>query len=64
MVVCNLAKKVKGSINAEGRCPEWYGTLIRVVYTFMWWWHDYVFAITFGRGDGGEVRYGSLQLVD
>jgi len=64
IVVSKLARKVKGSTNAEGRCPEWYGTLVRVAYTSMWWWHDYVFAIMFGRGDGGELRYGSLHLLE
>lgn len=63
-VVVRLARRVKRTIDEEGRCPEWYGTLILVVYTAMWWWHDYVFAVIFGRGDGGKVQYVSLRLVD
>jgi gliotoxin/aspirochlorine biosynthesis gamma-glutamylcyclotransferase len=57
-----LARKVKRSINTAGRCPDWYGTLILVTYTFMWWWHDWVFAPIFGSGSGGQIRFGCLQL--
>ena len=60
----SLASRVKASINDEGRCPEWYGNLILVSYTTMWWCHDYIFAVVFGPGNGGEMSYGSLRLLD
>lgn len=62
-IVGVMARWVKGAMNVNGQCPRWYGTVIWLVYSAMWLWHDWVHAVAFGRGDGGGVSYEGVRLL-
>lgn len=58
-----LARNVKGSLDMNGNCPQWWSIIIYVVYSGMWFWHDYAHQRVFGRGDGGKLNYGAARLL-
>jgi hypothetical protein len=58
-----MARWVKRALDVHEHCPRWYGSVIWLVYTVMWLWHDCMHAPIFGRGDGGGVSYEGVHLV-
>jgi hypothetical protein len=62
-VVSVMARWVKRALDVQEHCPRWYGSIIWLVYSAMWLWHDCVHALVFGRGDGGGVSYQGVRLL-
>jgi hypothetical protein len=62
-IVGVMARWVKRALDTQTQCPLWYGSVIWLVYSVMWLWHDCVHALVFGRGDGGGVSYEGIRLL-
>ena len=61
-VMAALEKLTYANMRKDGSVPSWVALVVRSTVALIWFFHDWIFAPLFGRGDGLDQNLNATDV--